>query len=82
MECDVIVVGACVSGLATADLTGYSTYGDPQFSRSTLGDCLHWILTEMSSITPGHIEDALADAERTAESIRTTPIPRRYSETR
>ena len=66
----------------TADLTDYSTYGDPRFHRPAFGGRLHWSSTETSAVAPGHIEGALAAAERTAETIRTASIPPHPQETR
>ncbi len=65
-----------------ADLTDYSTYGDPRFHRPAFGGRLHWTSTETSAVAPGHIEGALAAAERTAEKIRTASIPPHHQETR
>ncbi len=56
----------------TADrLTDYSTYGDLRFTRPTSGGRVHWTSTETSPIAPGHIEGALAAAERTVRAITT-----------
>jgi len=49
--------------------TDYSTYGDPRFGDPALGGRLHWTSTETSQVAPGHIEGALAAAERTATTI-------------
>ena len=66
----------------TAEPTDYSTYGDPRYHRPTFGGRLHWSSTETSAVAPGHIEGALAAAERTAETIRTASIPPHHQETR
>lgn len=50
-------------------LTDYSTYGDPRFGVAALGGRLHWSSTETSIVAPGHIEGALAAAERAATAV-------------
>lgn len=50
-------------------LTDYSTYGDPRFAVPALGGRLHWSSTETSTVAPGHIEGALAAAERAATAV-------------
>ncbi len=57
-------------------LTDYSTYGDPRFAQPTFGGRVHWASTETSPVAPGHIEGALAAAERTVHAIAThSPSP-------
>jgi monoamine oxidase len=63
------------SPVGTADSTDYSTYGDPRYHRPAFGGRLHWSSTETSAVAPGHIEGALAAAERTVEAIRTASAP-------
>jgi monoamine oxidase len=67
--------------VGVADLTDYSTYGDPRFHRPSFGGRLHWSSTETSAVAPGHIEGALAAAERTVETIRATDVPPHHQET-
>jgi monoamine oxidase len=50
-------------------LNDYSTYGDPRFGVAALGGRLHWSSTETSTVAPGHIEGALAAAERAATAV-------------
>ncbi|MEM7092307.1 MAG: NAD(P)/FAD-dependent oxidoreductase [Actinomycetota bacterium] len=50
-------------------LTEYRTYGHPLFHEPTLDGRLHWSSTETSTVAPGHIEGALAAAERAVASI-------------
>lgn len=51
-----------------AHLQTYQTYGHPLFAEPVDGR-LHWSSTETSSVAPGHIEGALAAAERAAGAI-------------
>lgn len=53
----------------TLGLRDYSTYGHPVFRRPSLAGRLHWASTETSSTAPGHIEGALAAAERAAAAV-------------
>jgi monoamine oxidase len=67
----------------TADrLTDYSTYGDPRFTQPTFGGRVHWTSTETSPIAPGHIEGALAAAERTVRTITTNSPSQHQQESR
>ena len=50
-------------------LRDYSTYGHPAFHRPSLAGRLHWASTETSTTAPGHIEGALAAAERAAAAV-------------
>ncbi len=50
-------------------LTLYQFFGHPLFQMPALGGRLHWASTETSVVTPGHIEGALAAAERAAAAI-------------
>ncbi len=50
-------------------LGDYSTYGHPVFQRPSLAGRLHWASTETSSTAPGHIEGALAAAERATAAV-------------
>ena len=53
----------------TLGLHDYSTYGHPVFHRPSLAGRLHWASTETSTTAPGHIEGALAAAERAAAAV-------------
>lgn len=60
-----------------AAMQSYDTYGDPAFAEPLYDGTLHWASTETSNIAPGHIEGALAAAERTARAILEAPaVPR------
>ena len=50
-------------------LDAYQTYGHDLYQRAALGGRLHWSSTETSVINPGHIEGALAAAERAVRAI-------------
>ncbi len=50
-------------------LTLYQFFGHPLFQTPALGGRLHWASTETSVVTPGHIEGALAAAERAVGAI-------------
>jgi monoamine oxidase len=56
-------------GPGTLGLRDYSTYGHPVFQRPSLAARLHWASTETSTTSPGHIEGALAAAERAAAAV-------------
>lgn len=50
-------------------LTTYQLFGHPLLQSPSLGGRLHWASTETSVVTPGHIEGALAAAERAVQAI-------------
>ncbi|MEM7287315.1 MAG: FAD-dependent oxidoreductase [Actinomycetota bacterium] len=50
-------------------LQEYRTYGHPLFQEAALDGRLHWASTETATTAPGHIEGALAAAERAASAI-------------
>lgn len=50
-------------------LTLYQFFGHPLFQTAALAGRLHWASTETSTVAPGHIEGALAAAERAVGSI-------------
>ena len=50
-------------------LQQYQTYGHPQFQEAAWDGRLHWASTETATEAPGHIEGALAAAERTVYAI-------------
>jgi monoamine oxidase len=45
------------------------TYGHPWFARPLADGRLHWAGTETAPVAPGHIEGALAAAERAVAAI-------------
>ncbi len=49
--------------------TGYHTYGHAAYAQPLFNRRLHWSSTETSPVAPGHVEGALAAAERTANTI-------------
>jgi len=56
---------------AVESITDHATFGDPRFARPSLGGRLHWASTETGHVAPGHIEGALAAAERAVRNILT-----------
>lgn len=50
-------------------LTVYQTYGHELYQQPTMNGRLHWTSTETATISPGHIEGALASAHRAATTI-------------
>lgn len=50
-------------------LTLYQFFGHQLFQTAALGGRLHWASTETSTAVPGHIEGALAAAERAVSAI-------------
>ncbi len=54
------------------DLTEYGTYGHAVYQQPSMGGRLHWASTETSAEAPGHVEGALAAAERAAHQILET----------
>jgi monoamine oxidase len=50
-------------------LDDYRTYGHAVYQRPSWEGRLHWSSTETSTDSPGHIEGALAAAERTVEAV-------------
>lgn len=54
---------------ALVGLTNYQTYGHPAYQSPALGGRLHWASTETSTVAPGHVEGALAAADRAAQTI-------------
>lgn len=50
-------------------LDDYRTYGHAAYQRPAWDGRLHWSSTETATDSPGHIEGALAAAERTVEAI-------------
>ncbi len=50
-------------------LTAYQAYGHDLYQRPAMAGHLHWTSTETASVNPGHIEGALAAAERAVDAI-------------
>ncbi|MFT4656788.1 MAG: monoamine oxidase [Candidatus Aldehydirespiratoraceae bacterium] len=63
------------SPAAVETLTNYDTYGHARFQKPTLDGTVHWVSTETSKVNPGHIEGALASAERAASQIISQHAP-------
>lgn len=53
----------------TLGLTDYATYGHRAFEQPSLAGRLHWASTETAPEAPGHIEGALAAAERAVAAV-------------
>lgn len=53
----------------TLGLTDYTTYGHCAFEQPSLAGRLHWASTETAPEAPGHIEGALAAAERAVAAV-------------
>lgn len=56
-----------------ADLSAYQAYGHPAFQEPAGGGRVHWASTETATVAPGHIEGALAAAERAVAAILNSP---------
>lgn len=54
---------------STSRLDDYRTYGHAVYQQPSAGGRLHWSSTETATDAPGHIEGALAAAERTVDAI-------------
>ena len=54
-------------------LSDYSTYGHRLFQEPVLEGRLHWASTETAVEAPGHIEGALAAADRAVEAVLRAP---------
>lgn len=52
-----------------ARLQEYRHFGSRVFAEPAYGGRLHWASTETSTVSPGHVEGALAAAERTVAQI-------------
>jgi monoamine oxidase len=63
------------SPAAVEELTNYGTYGHHRFQEPTLNSRVHWVSTETGEVNPGHIEGALAAAERAASHIMSQHNP-------
>jgi len=56
-------------------LTDYATFGHREYAMSALEGRLHWASTETAAEAPGHIEGALAAAQRAVSAILRAPDP-------
>ena len=56
-------------------LTAYQAFGHELYQAPALGGRLHWASTETATVAPGHIEGALAAAERVVAAIAADPVP-------
>ena len=56
-------------------LGAYQTFGHPSYAEPAMGGRLHWASTETSAEGAGHIEGALAAAERAAGAVATSTRP-------
>ena len=50
-------------------LNAYQFFGDPLYAQPALNGRLHWATTETAGESPGHIEGALAAAERAVTAV-------------
>ncbi|MEO6809052.1 MAG: FAD-dependent oxidoreductase, partial [Isosphaeraceae bacterium] len=50
-------------------LIDYQYFGHESFQTPSMSGRLHWASTETSTVTPGHIEGALAASERAARHV-------------
>jgi monoamine oxidase len=57
----------------TAAGTAMSTYAHPHYQQPAGNGRIHWASTETAPVAPGHIEGAIAAAERTVRAIIGTP---------
>ncbi len=55
-------------------LRAYQAFGHDLYQRPSLDGRLHWCSTETAVISPGHIEGALASAERVVSQIASSNI--------
>ena len=58
--------------IALRQSTAMETYGHRLFQQPTSGGRIHWASTETAAENPGHIEGALAAAQRAVNSILST----------
>ena len=54
---------------AVVRLIAYHTFGHAVYADPQMQDRLHWASTETATVNPGHIEGALAAAERAANAV-------------
>jgi monoamine oxidase len=50
-------------------LGAYQLFGHPLYAQPALGGRLHWATAETTAESPGHVEGALAAAERAAAAV-------------
>ncbi|MEL6984923.1 MAG: FAD-dependent oxidoreductase, partial [Actinomycetota bacterium] len=55
--------------IGTDGSTAYQLFGHPLYQTPTFGGRLHWASTETATVSPGHIEGAMASGERAAAAI-------------
>ena len=60
---------AYTSPTGVETLVNYQLLGHPLYSHPALGARMHWATTETSPDSPGHVEGALASAERAADAV-------------
>lgn len=60
---------AYTSPIGVERLEAYQLFGHPRYEEPAFAGRLHWASTETSTEFPGHIEGALAAAERAAQAI-------------
>lgn len=60
---------AATSPPGVEQLQAYQAFGHDLFQRPALDGRLHWTSTETATVAPGHIEGALAAAERVVAAI-------------
>lgn len=49
--------------------SAYQLFGHPRYQEPSWGGRLHWASTETATVSPGHIEGAMASGERAAAAI-------------
>jgi monoamine oxidase len=54
---------------AVVRLIAYHTFGHSIYAEPQMNGRLHWASTETAQENPGHIEGALAAAERAADAV-------------
>jgi monoamine oxidase len=60
---------AWTSPAAVEQLGAYDLFGHPLLARPAMAGRLHWATTETSAQSPGHVEGALAAAERAVAAV-------------
>ena len=64
---------AWTSPAAVEHLGAHHLFGHPLLARPALAGRLHWATTETSAQSPGHVEGALAAAERAVAAVLDSP---------
>ena len=67
---------AWTSPAAVEHLGAHHLFGHPLLARPALTGRLHWATTETSAQSPGHVEGALAAAERAVAAVLNSPAGR------